>query len=263
MAVRAESAEQMAPDSVTDSVTLTFAKDSAARTRSSSYRGRRGTGTAAVIARWPRHRVTAAVAGGVALGVLVVLIASVISLFADSSPSAANPGPLSGSGVSAGIQPSPSAPLPASSAVVVIGSPVPSPSTESSAPAAPPPSGASTIGPTTSTRPSLPPSSPLTAAYRTTAVWDGGFSGEVTLVSTGASYASWSVTITIPAGAGVSTSWEASYVQSGSAVTFRPQSWSVPVKPGQPLVFGFQVNESGSFAQPVSCAVMGAACSGL
>jgi len=258
MALRAELAAEIAPPP--QAVTLSFGKGTAAHTRSSSYRGRRGIGAAAAIARWPRHRVTAAIAGAVALIVLVVLIASGISLFTGSTPSDANP--------ALGAPASSVVPEVSSSPVVVIGSASPSPSAISSRATStlaghPTTVPSVSVSPTVASHPTAAAAAPLSGRYATSDTWDGGYSGEITLTAAARSYSTWVVTITIPASASISTAWEATYEQHGGTATFKPESWTDPVSPGAPVTFGFQISYSGSPTHPLSCSVASTPCAGV
>jgi uncharacterized protein YndB with AHSA1/START domain len=259
MALRADLAAEIVP--APDAVVLNFAKRSATGPAGDADLDRRATDTADGIAPWPRHRISAAVAGGIALATLVVLLASGVSLFAGPLPSAANPAAPGSSMVNGGVSASGGNPgSPASmtaSPTIVIGAPTPAPSGPGGSGS---PSSESSPTPSPTIVADAP--SPLAARYATTSTFDGGYTGEITVSSTGPTYRSWTVTITIPASAQVTTSWEAAYDAHGSSVTFRPGPSTEPVTPGSPVTFGFQVSSGQSPAHPLTCSIAFQPCGG-
>jgi hypothetical protein len=129
--------------------------------------------------------------------------------------------------------------------------PTPSPSRSHPAP--------SVAAPTPTKVPTKVPAT-LSADYATTDTFDGGYTGQI-MIAARATVHTWTATITLPAGASVTTAWEASYTQHGTTVTFRPDSWSAEITPGSPVTMGFQVS-GGPPAHPLTCAVNGYACTG-
>jgi cellulase/cellobiase CelA1 len=106
------------------------------------------------------------------------------------------------------------------------------------------------------------PTAQVSASYRTTDTWDGGYSAEITLTATRL-FPTWTVTITLPASADVSTAWEAQVAGSAGTWTFTPQSWSADLAPGASVTFGFQVDGDDGPNHPLSCAVSGHGCAGV
>jgi hypothetical protein len=199
------------------------------------------------VARWPRHRVVATVACGLAVLVLGVIATGGLSIFSPGTPTAANPIHL------------PLAPPASRSAT-----PTSTPSVAGS-PTRPARSSRPTASPTHTAAPPTTPTvrsaaAPLSASYRTTDTWNGGYSGEITLTAPRA-LSTWTVTITLPASAVVSTAWEAQVHGSGATWTFTPQSWSADVAPDAPVTFGFQVDGGGP-NHPLSCAIGDQSCAG-
>jgi uncharacterized protein YndB with AHSA1/START domain len=100
------------------------------------------------------------------------------------------------------------------------------------------------------------------AAYRTVSSTGSGFTGELTVTNTGTRPArGWSVVVTLPAGAGLTTVRSATAAQSGTTVTFTSRNaGSLPA--GRSVTIEFQVRGDGATG-PTGCRVGGDPCGGL
>ncbi|MEV0717834.1 cellulose binding domain-containing protein [Asanoa sp. NPDC050611] len=99
-----------------------------------------------------------------------------------------------------------------------------------------------------------------TATFTKVSDWGSGWEGRYT-VSNGGTTAltSWAVAFDLPAGANITTFWDADMTRSGQRFTFRNKSWNGNVAPGASVSFGF--NGSGA-ATPSNCTLNGASCGG-
>ncbi|WP_377271154.1 cellulose binding domain-containing protein [Peterkaempfera sp. SMS 1(5)a] len=105
----------------------------------------------------------------------------------------------------------------------------------------------------------------LAAVYTQTSTWDTGYSGQY-LVSNPDSKPidDWTLSFDLPAGARISSLWNAVFTASGQHITVRPQSWSQHIDPGRTVDVGFVVQAGGAAAQaePANCTINGASCKG-
>jgi uncharacterized protein YndB with AHSA1/START domain len=206
------------------------------------------------VARWPRHRVVAAAACVLAAIVLGVVATRGTSIFSTGTSTPANP-----ILVGAAEGPRPSASM-APTSTVSSAHPSPKPP-HAPLTASPGESPSPTVTPSRTVAPTAP-AAPVSASYHTTNTWDGGYSAEITLTAT-RSFPTWTVTITLPPAADVSTAWEAQVAGAAGNWTFTPQSWSADLAPGAPVTFGFQVDGDNGLDHPLSCAISGHGCAGL
>jgi chitinase len=99
-----------------------------------------------------------------------------------------------------------------------------------------------------------------TATFTKVSDWGSGWEGRYTIVNGGTTtMTSWTVAFDLPAGATVTTSWDADLTRSGQRFTFRNRSWNGSLPPGASASFGF--NGTGP-ATPTNCTLNGAACAG-
>jgi len=97
------------------------------------------------------------------------------------------------------------------------------------------------------------------AVYSSTSDWGSGYSGQYDVTNTsGSTLSTWSLTFVLPAGAGISSLWNATYTASGQRITVTPDSWDASLAANQSAVVGFVVNGSGA---PTGCTINGADCS--
>ncbi|KAA9154333.1 sugar hydrolase [Amycolatopsis acidicola] len=99
----------------------------------------------------------------------------------------------------------------------------------------------------------------LSAVYTKTGDWGSGYSGqyEVTNPTDGA-MTGWTLTFTLPAGAKLTSLWNAAYHVDGQQVTVTPPTWQAAIAPSGSLDIGFVV--SGGAGDPAACSINGADC---
>ncbi|HEX5203158.1 MAG TPA: PQQ-dependent sugar dehydrogenase [Actinoplanes sp.] len=126
----------------------------------------------------------------------------------------------------------------------------PSPSSASPSSASPSPSS-----------PSPSPSGSAACAVRYEVnQWNTGFTASVTVTNAGAAIASWTLAWTFPGNQQIGNAWNATYTQSGRAVTVRNASWNGAVPTNGTVTFGFQATHSGTNAAPSDFRLNGVAC---
>ncbi len=92
--------------------------------------------------------------------------------------------------------------------------------------------------------------------------WPGGFTANVTVANTSsAALNGWTLTFSFPGDQKVTSAWNATVTQSGSAVTAKNMSYNGNIPAGGSTSFGFQGTWSSSDASPTAFAVNGTACS--
>ncbi|WP_405664064.1 cellulose binding domain-containing protein [Streptomyces sp. RK9] len=96
------------------------------------------------------------------------------------------------------------------------------------------------------------------AAYSRTSDWSGGYTAQyVVRNSSGEAKADWTLEFDLPAGAKLSSLWNAEHKVDGRRVTVTPPKWDKELAPGESLTVGFVV--SGA-ADPVKCLINDAKC---
>ncbi|MBV9384402.1 MAG: cellulase family glycosylhydrolase [Streptosporangiaceae bacterium] len=114
----------------------------------------------------------------------------------------------------------------------------------------PPPSGS----------PSAAPAS-CSAAYSLVNSWAGGFQAQITVTNTGTSPISpWTLAWTFPGDQKISSLWNATFTQSGEAVTATAQSYNATLAPSASVTIGFTGTYTTSNASPASFSVNGTTC---
>ncbi len=98
--------------------------------------------------------------------------------------------------------------------------------------------------------------------YSVTSQWSGGFVASVNLTNLGDARTSWNLGWTFTNGETVTSAWNATVTQSGSAVTAASASWNGSLGTGASVSFGFQGAAAGTPGTPGSFALDGTACSG-
>src|SRR5688572_949317 len=99
-----------------------------------------------------------------------------------------------------------------------------------------------------------------TATFTKVSDWGSGWEGRYTIVNGDTTtMTSWTVAFDLPAGATVTTFWDADMTRSGQRFTFRNRSWNGNLPPGASASFGF--NGSGG-STPSNCTLNGASCGG-
>ncbi|MEV4558974.1 cellulose binding domain-containing protein [Kitasatospora sp. NPDC049285] len=104
----------------------------------------------------------------------------------------------------------------------------------------------------------------LGAAYSRTSVWESGYTGQYLVAnSTSGTIQDWTLSFDLPAGASISSLWNASYTVSGRHVTVKPESWNRSLAPGNTVDVGFVVQAAGAAqAEPGNCRINDTACTG-
>ncbi|RAG82016.1 sugar hydrolase [Streptacidiphilus pinicola] len=97
------------------------------------------------------------------------------------------------------------------------------------------------------------------AVYSTTSDWGSGYSGQYDVSNpTSSAISDWKLAFDLPAGAHISSLWNATFTASGQHVTVTPASWDSSLAANQHAVVGFVVSGSGA---PTNCTINGADCS--
>ncbi|GAB7047011.1 glucuronyl esterase domain-containing protein [Catenuloplanes indicus] len=114
---------------------------------------------------------------------------------------------------------------------------------------------AGTSSPSPSVTPSASPSPGAGGCSATVSVnqWNGGFVATVRVAAGAAAIDGWTVSVTLPGGAAVTSTWNAIAASSSGAVGFSNVAWNGAVPAGGATEFGFQGTGSGSGLTP-SCA---------
>jgi endo-1,4-beta-xylanase len=130
----------------------------------------------------------------------------------------------------------------------------------SSSPASPsasssnPPSSSPASPPASSSSPASPSPGPGCSAAVSLNSWNGGFVATVRVTAGSASINGWSVTMTLPAGAAVTSTWNAGQSGTSGTVQFTNVGYNGRVAAGQSTEFGFQGTGSGTGMTPTCVA---------
>lgn len=100
--------------------------------------------------------------------------------------------------------------------------------------------------------PPPPPGGACTAAVSTNQ-WQDGFVGTVRVTAGTAQVNGWTVTLTLPAGAVLTSGWNADRTGNSDTVKFTPVCFNGTIAPGQFIEFGYQGTGTGTPVTP-SCA---------
>lgn len=143
----------------------------------------------------------------------------------------------------------------------------PSPSASASPSHSPSPSPSASATPSHSASPSASASATATSSaschvtYSTQSEWAGGFVASVTITDTGTSTINgWTLAFAYPGDQKVTTAWNATVTQSGTAVTAVNAGYNGSLSPGASTSFGFQGTWTTSDAAPTHFTLNGAAC---
>ncbi|MFY1623291.1 cellulose binding domain-containing protein [Micromonospora sp. WMMD723] len=123
-------------------------------------------------------------------------------------------------------------------------------------PTTPPPT---TTPPATPTTPPATPTTPPPGGGGCTATvsvnqWNGGFTASLRVTAGSAGTTGWTVSTTLPGGASVTNTWNATASGSTGTVRFTNVNYNGQLAPGQVTEFGFQGNGSGSGLTPTCTA---------
>lgn len=123
----------------------------------------------------------------------------------------------------------------------------------------PPPT---TAPPTTGAPTTPPPSGTGCSVKYTPNAWNNGFTADVAITNTGSGTINgWTLTYNLPSGQTITSAWNATVTQSGSAVTARNVSYNGTLSPGATTNFGYQGTLSGTYSSPSSFSLNGVTCS--
>ncbi|MFF4894702.1 cellulose binding domain-containing protein [Micromonospora chersina] len=208
----------------------------------------------------------------VSIGVIVMVVLLVVALgsvrgrrtFAESPPPAPTMSlpELPASTPATSATPGQAARPPTSAAGPVVPGLSPRSTVLSARPTPSPPAGTGTARPDGPPAPAQP-APPVTGRYGVVSSFDGGFIGEVRLVNAAGTARGWTVRLTFPRGRLV-TAWVNGAEQGSGDFTdgvFTYRS-GVALAPGASVALQFHFEQTGT-TRPTSCAVDGAACSGL
>jgi len=98
-----------------------------------------------------------------------------------------------------------------------------------------------------------PPASGACSATVTTNQWESGFVGTVRVTAGNAQVNGWTVTVTLPSGATITSGWNANRSGNTGTVGFTNVNFNGSIAPGQSVEFGYQGTGTGTGAT-TSCA---------
>ncbi|MEU2611285.1 cellulose binding domain-containing protein [Micromonospora sp. NPDC007271] len=121
--------------------------------------------------------------------------------------------------------------------------------------------GGSTTPPTTPPPTTPPPSGSACSVKYTPNAWNNGFTADVQITNTGSGTINgWTLNYNLPSGQQITSAWNATVTQSGSAVTARNLSYNGTLTPGGSTSFGYQGTLSGTYSSPTSFTLNGVTC---
>jgi len=82
--------------------------------------------------------------------------------------------------------------------------------------------------------------------------WGSGATVSVKITNTGAAVKDWTINWTFPGNQKISNMWNATYTQSGAAVTVKNVAWNGAISTNGSQTFGFNLTYSGSNSSPTS-----------
>lgn len=104
-------------------------------------------------------------------------------------------------------------------------------------------------------RPSASPApAPLSAKYATSATFDGGYVGQVTITNAGGAPQAWKVNLTMPPGVTITNVWGAMVQRTGQAYQITAVG-AAPLAGGSTYSIGFQATRGTGPYQPTTCAI--------
>jgi endo-1,4-beta-xylanase len=98
-----------------------------------------------------------------------------------------------------------------------------------------------------------PPTGGACTATVTTNQWNTGFVGTVRVTAGSAAISSWTVSLTLPSGAAITSGWNANRSGNSGAIQFTPVGFNGSIPSGQSIEFGYQGTGTGTGVTP-SCA---------
>ncbi|ONH27517.1 cellulose binding domain-containing protein [Pseudofrankia asymbiotica] len=110
------------------------------------------------------------------------------------------------------------------------------------------------------TIPGTASASVLGAAYTRTAAWETGYSAQYRVTNTSGSARGFTLEFDLPAGARLTSLWNAEHRVDGQHVTVTPPSWQRELAPDAAVDVGFVVSTPGGVADPAGCRIDGGPC---
>ncbi|WP_144209766.1 cellulose-binding domain-containing protein [Mycobacterium tilburgii] len=84
--------------------------------------------------------------------------------------------------------------------------------------------------------------------------WQTGFIAHFTVTNMSMTpLTDWRIEFDLPAGEGISHTWNSSFTQSGTHFVLGPANWNRSIAPGGSATGGFRGVLSGSFSPPANC----------
>ncbi|MFC9701365.1 glycoside hydrolase family 9 protein [Streptomyces sp. NPDC056943] len=106
-----------------------------------------------------------------------------------------------------------------------------------------------------------PPTAACAVTYTVNNVWSTGFTATVTVKNTGATAVDgWQLAWTYPSGQRVTSAWNATVTQDGTALSARNADWNRTIAPGATASFGVQGTHGGTNPSPAAFSLNGSAC---
>ncbi|MDT3442945.1 MULTISPECIES: cellulose binding domain-containing protein [unclassified Pseudofrankia] len=98
------------------------------------------------------------------------------------------------------------------------------------------------------------------AAYTRTAAWETGYSAQYRVTNTSGSVRGFTLEFDLPAGARLTSLWNAEHRVDGQHVTVTPPSWQRELAPDAAVDVGFVVSTPGGVVDPTQCRIDGSPC---
>ncbi|AJF69025.1 glycoside hydrolase family 9 protein [Streptomyces vietnamensis] len=106
-----------------------------------------------------------------------------------------------------------------------------------------------------------PPTTACAVTYTVNNVWNTGFTVTVTVKNTGPTAVDgWQLAWAYPGGQRLTSAWNATVTQNGTAVSARDADWNRAIAPGASANFGVQGTHTGSNSSPTAFTLNGSAC---
>ncbi|QGZ53270.1 endoglucanase [Streptomyces sp. QHH-9511] len=106
-----------------------------------------------------------------------------------------------------------------------------------------------------------PPTAACAVSYTVNNVWSTGFTATLTVKNTGpTAVEGWQLSWTYAGGQRITSAWNATVTQNGTAVSARNADWNRAIAPGATVSFGVQGTHTGANPSPTAFAFNGSAC---
>ena len=101
-----------------------------------------------------------------------------------------------------------------------------------------------------------------TATLSVEHTWQTGFIAHFTITNASTMpLTDWKLEFDLPAGVGISHTWNSTFAQSGTHYVLTPANWNRSIAPGGSATGGMRGVLTGSFSPPVNCRINGQPCS--